>query len=134
MFAVGSEPSLVTSASGRSSYWAVLAIALLCLAVHPARAADAADVGQGAGMRMYRDPASGAIGAPPPAAVIQSAPRAALTESTAPAEPLVEEPVRVPAGGVKVNLRGRFRATVMRHADADGISQNECVETAGAPR
>lgn len=78
-------------------------------------------------MRMYRDPDTGVIGSPPPGvAVVESAPRpqAALEDRS---EGLTVEPGG-PAGGVKVNLRGRFRAAVQRHADESGVSGHECVE------
>jgi hypothetical protein len=85
-------------------------------------------------MRMYRDPDTGLVGAPPPGAVTgESAARAeqALRSAAAPAPPaLAEEPVAGPAGGFKVNLRGRFRAEVMRRADAADRTGHECVQPA----
>jgi len=80
---------------------------------------------------MYRDPDTGVIGSPPPGvASVEAAPRL-QAEVESRAAGLTVEPGG-PAGGVKVNLRGQFRAAVQRHADEHGVSGHECVEM-GAP-
>ncbi|MGE0519058.1 MAG: hypothetical protein AB7N53_07385 [Candidatus Binatia bacterium] len=77
-------------------------------------------------MRMYRDPQTGRIGAPPP---VEPDPGAAAATSQAVA-PLVQEAVTVPAGGVKVNLRGRYRAAVTRGlSPRNGGAVHECVQS-----
>lgn len=76
-------------------------------------------------MRMYRDPETGRVGAPSAAVLSNQAARAA-ERTNAPPE-LTAEPVAVPAGGVKVNLRGRYRAAVTRHDGGSGPASHECV-------
>ena len=89
-------------------------------------AARGADGGSGAGMRMYRDPATGSIGAPPPGAPAFAVPeQRELSNSTT---GLSEEPVAAPAGGVKVNLRGRFQAAVRRDVGIGNGAVHHCVE------
>jgi hypothetical protein len=82
-------------------------------------------------MRMYRDPETGAVGRPS-AAALQA--EVGADRAAAPAAPLVEEAVRGPAGGVKVNLRGTRRPAVVRHAGPPGVVVHECVEEAGGAR
>src|SRR5262245_23879237 len=65
--------------------------------------ATAAAAEQPAGMRVYRDPTTGRLATPPPSAV----PPANAEDGDD--EPLVEEPGDTPAGGVSVDLKGRFR-------------------------
>jgi hypothetical protein len=83
----------------------------------------------GPGMRAYVDPATGRLLAEPPRGV--AAPVAAA-EASRSSQGLVEEPV--PGGGVKVDLKGRFKsplvATVrpdgslsVRHDTSDGTSE-----------
>jgi hypothetical protein len=108
---------------------ATLATVLLGL-IGPA----AADDSRGGAMRMYRDPETGMLGAPPPSAAgIEATPPSAREQALS-AEPLIEEPAAAPAGGVKVNLQGRFRAAVTRHVGSSGPSLNECVQSGAAPR
>lgn len=105
-----------------------VAIAIVLLGVAPVSAADDTAAGQsGAAMRMYRDPDSGRIGAPPAAAFVGGAEPAQPNA----AEDLASEPVTAPAGGVKVNLRGRFQAAVQRHVGVSGPAAHSCVQ-AGA--
>src|SRR5690348_17056222 len=67
--------------------WTVLAAALVVLAFARAAAADDA-----AGMRVYRDPATGEFTAPPPeAAVVPESAASGAALGIAP-QPLVEEP------------------------------------------
>jgi hypothetical protein len=83
-----------------------LGYTLFALGLFNAAGAIAADgpatTPPGAAMRMYRDPDTGRIGAPSPEIVSDR-------------------------NGVKVNLRGRFRAAVRRSADS-GTVQHECTE------
>jgi len=81
----------------------------------PAPAADA-QAGAPAGapvMRIYRDPATGEIGAPPPGTPLEGATESVGTS----AEGLVETPGTSPAGGVTVDLKGRFRSAVSATKD-----------------
>ena len=95
------------------------------------QAATAADAAPDGSMRMYRDPQSGVVGAPSAAALQAEAARR-VTADTVTAEPLVEEPVKAPAGGVKVNLRGGHRPAVVRYADPGAPVVHECVSAPGA--
>ncbi len=77
-------------------------------------------------MRMFRDPQRGVLAAPTDAGLGDAAP---AVEAAAGAE-LREEAVRGPAGGTKVNLRGRMRAAVSRHAGVGGAT-HACVQEPG---
>lgn len=91
-------------------------------------AADAPS--QAGSMRIYRDPETGRIGAPPAAAPAGEPARPA--ERTNPPPSLIGEPVTAPAGGVKINLQGRYRAAVTRHAGGSGPATLECVGAGAA--
>ena len=83
-----------------------------------------------AGMRVFRDPATGAFTAPPTttgtadALSAVDATRARALE-TAPSE-LVEEPGTSPAGGVTLDLRGRFQSDQSATVDANGALHTRC--------
>lgn len=80
-----------------------------------AAAGDSAPPSTGAAMRLHRDPDTGAIsGGPSPRALTAAAAPGAERERANAAEALTEEPVAVPAGGVKVNLQGRFHPAETR--------------------
>lgn len=104
----------------------VLFLAWIGLAGVPAWAADAG-AADGA-MRVYRDPESGVVGRPSAAALPaeRGAPPAAA------AEPAPAEPVRGPAGGMKINLRGSHRPAIVRHANPGGAVVHQCVEGSAA--
>jgi len=87
---------------------------------------QAGDVTGGGSMRMFRDPQRGGLAAPTDGALRDAAP---AVEAVTGAE-LREEAVPGPAGGTKVNLRGRMRAAVSRHAGATG-AMHECVQAPG---
>ena len=89
--------------------------------------ASAADTASDASMRRFRAPAPDADA--PAAAALQA--EAAVAE---PAPPTEEEPVRAPAGGVKINLRRGHRPAVVRHADPGGPPVHECVDATGGGR
>lgn len=74
-------------------------------------------------MRIYRDPETGAVGRPSAQRAEQDTEPAAET-----AAPLQEESVDSPAGGIKVNLRGRHRPAVVRQLDGNGAAGHECVD------
>jgi hypothetical protein len=84
----------------------------------------------GAGMRLYRDPTTGRIGAPPAGAVLNRAAPAPRAESDR-AAALGEALEPGPGGGMRVRLSGRHRAVVRRHADSVGAT-HECVEGGAA--
>ena len=106
---------------------AVLLALGLC-AVASLAAADETTANRAApGMRLYRDPATGRVGAPPPGvSVDQVAPALRAAQSDrAPAVNEVLEPG--PGGGTRVRLSGRHRAVVRRDANSAGAS-HECVD------
>jgi hypothetical protein len=104
----------------------VLAIGTV-LIVGSAGAADPAGAPPtGSALRLYRDPDTGKIGAPPPAVLADQAAQAAARAQANAVEELTEEPVAAPAGGVKVNLRGRFQPAVTRQVSRPGVI--ECVQ------
>lgn len=96
----------------------VVAVALVAGFGAAAQAQDAPV----AAMRIYRDPASGVIGAPAPGAAESDA--AALQVEAA--DDLREEPVAVSAGGMKLNLRGRYRSAIQRQAGSVAQHPHEC--------
>jgi hypothetical protein len=88
------------------------------------------------GLRVYRDPNTGQLAAPPqdnPAWPLLLTPGElnALSRSSA---GLVEEAVTVPAGGFKVNLQGRFMSAGVVVAGTDGRMRRTCTAIhAGLP-
>ena len=109
----------------RANRWLLLLV--FCVAGVPAWGAEA--VAPDRSMRMYRDPATGAVG-PPSAAALRAEASAATTPVAS--APLVEEPVQGPAGGVKVHLRGAHRPAVVRRVEPSGAVVHECVEGGAA--
>ena len=106
-----------------------LAITLICLGfAAPAVAGDAEAQPSGAGMRLYRDPATGRIGAPAPNAVLDTAPAAAARIQASDAARDAEMLEPGPGGGKRMRLNGRFRAVVRRQVD----SAPECIEAGAA--
>lgn len=83
-------------------------------------------------MRIYRDPDTGVIGAPAPSVVVDEAARASERARTNAAEPLIAEPVDAPAGGIKVNLHGRFHPAETRCVIGSQPGPHECVESGTA--
>ncbi len=127
------EPRTKTQAGGNR----FLLRFLLCAGIGAAvpLCAHAADVGSPngaqpppqAGMRAYIDPQTGEFAEPPP-----GAPSGAGTTSEAfsrSSERLVEVPGTTPAGGVKVDLRGRFLSTFAATVDAAGKPAAACRST-----
>jgi hypothetical protein len=82
----------------------------------------AADEANAAGMRVYRDPATGAFTAPPPGTALPPSPRSLDTS----AQGLVETPGTSAAGGVTINLGGRFQSAVSATADNAGAVRTGC--------
>jgi hypothetical protein len=80
----------------------------------------------GAALRLYRDPETGKIGGPPAGSLTEQAEKAAASAPQGTAEELSEEPVTAPAGGVKVNLRGRFQPAATRRGSQPGVV--ECTQ------
>jgi len=103
------------------------------LIVGSAGAADPASApSTGSAMRLYRDPDTGKIGAPPPGVLADEAAKDAARARTNAVEELTDEPVAAPAGGVKVNLRGRFQPAATRRVSGSRPGVIECVQP-GAP-
>jgi hypothetical protein len=80
-----------------------------------------------AGLRVYRDPATGAFTAPPKTTGTADAlsTDSARALETAPGD-LVEESGASAAGGVTMHLQGRFRAEESATVDADGSAHTHC--------
>ncbi len=88
--------------------------------------AHGASADDGAGMRVYRDPATGEFTAPPPsAAVVPDAAGSAAALGSAPPA-LVEEPGSSAAGGVTIDLRGRFHSEESATIDEAGKIHTRC--------
>jgi hypothetical protein len=93
--------------------------------------ADDAPLGA-AGMRVYRDPATGAF-IPPPAGTT-------ALDTTPPADQalgtrrLVETAGASAAGGVTIDLHGAFQSEITATVDPDGRTRTGCVETQPASR
>jgi hypothetical protein len=108
---------------------AAILLAGVVLVGRPAAADETRPRLPGSAMRMYRDPATGQLGSPPEGALTDSA-------DSQPQTAAVEDPgadaVELPGGGVKVNLRGRYRSSVMRHLGPSGPTGHACTEV-GAP-
>lgn len=83
-------------------------------------------------MRIYRDPDTGAVGAPAPNVVTDDATRAVAGAPANAAAPLIAGPVDAPAGGIKIDLHGRFQAAVTRHVVGSQPGPHECVESGTA--
>jgi hypothetical protein len=106
---------------------ALAAAACTALAA-PAALADDPTGAAAPSMRLYRDPQTGAIGAPTGAAALDDQPAAAASARQRVATELSEEAVEVPGGGVKINLRGNFRAAVRRVVQDGGPGGHTCTE------
>lgn len=96
----------------------------------PASADDTRPGPPGSAMRMYRDPATGQLGSPPAGSLTDSADQP-QTRAAAVEDPGAEA-VELPGGGVKINLRGRYRSSVTRHLGPSGPMGHACTDV-GAP-
>lgn len=116
---------------------AAVALALVLLVTAPARADDVARVApttSGAapdGMRVYRDPATGAFVAAP---VAGTPPLAASRAFATSAQGLVETPGTSSAGGMTVDLGSSFQSAVTATVDANGHVRTDCGASAGPAR
>lgn len=124
----------------RSARWHRHAAALAVLAIALAGAGrayaeDAASSGAAAGAaggdaawRVYRDPTTGRMQAPPAGAAVGagSPSGTATAQSTA---PLTERPSDVPGGGVLVDLHGRFDSAAVAHRAPSGAATVDCVQS-----
>jgi lysophospholipase L1-like esterase len=90
--------------------------------------------GGSGGMTIYVDPVTGAI-IPPPSGphTLRTSP-ADTTAPAPPAEKLPETPGTSPAGGIKLDLQGRFQSAVVAHTRADGTIATECEARGPNPR
>lgn len=83
----------------------------------------------GAGMRVYRDPATGEFTAPPPGAELPPVAHA----PGGPSEPtLLETPGTSPAGGVTIDLRGAFQSSITATANESGVRTDCHTDASGA--
>jgi hypothetical protein len=77
------------------------------------------------GMKAYRDPVTGERVGPPPAAVPPSAPQpSSLSRSQTGLEVV---PTGTAAGGFRVDLKGRFRSSLVATKQPDGRVATRCV-------
>ena len=107
------------------------AVAMAVFSAATTSAADDASANQSsAAMRMYRDPQTGQLGAPPPGALGSGSVTVSEAAQPSAAQELTSEPL--PGGGRKVDLHGRFMAAVQRHADGSGTATHECVQAGTA--
>jgi hypothetical protein len=81
-----------------------------------------ADDASGAGMRVYRDPATGVFTSPPPGTSVPPTARALGTA----AQSLVETPGTSAAGGVTIDLGDRFQSAVVGAVGGDGTVRTQC--------
>ena len=113
---------------------AVLATAISFPGTSNAAGADgAATSGDASAMRVYRDPTTGQITAPPPE-VHRSAEPESTTDTTLPASPppLVDEPN--PRGGGKARLSDAYEHSTYATKDAAGKTKLDCVRGDSAPK
>lgn len=122
------------NAIARHLGWAALAAAGLltqaCTTLGPDdnRSTDAQPT---AGMRAYKDPVTGRFGEPPAGAPERAvAAEAAVSTS---AESLTETPGQTPAGGVRLDLQGRFRSYSAATKDEEGRIKVHCLPAAPQP-
>jgi hypothetical protein len=77
------------------------------------------------GMKAYRDPVTGERVGPPPGALPPSAPQpSALSRSQVGLEAV---PGQTAAGGIRVDLKGRFRSSLVATKQPDGRVSTRCV-------
>ena len=77
------------------------------------------------GMKAYRDPVTGERVGPPRGAVPPSAPQpSALSRSQVGLEAV---PGQTAAGGIRVDLKGRFRSSLVAKKQPDGTISTRCV-------
>jgi hypothetical protein len=77
------------------------------------------------GMKAYRDPVTGERVGPPPVALPPSAPQpSALSRSHTGLEVV---PTGTAAGGFRVDLKGRFRSSLVATKQPDGTVSTRCV-------
>jgi hypothetical protein len=88
---------------------------------------------QPAGQRVYIDPTTGKVGVPPAGAAAPSAAGGAATTAAPAPAPLAQQAVASPAGGVMVDLEGRFRREVRAQVQPDGKVTTECVPAEPRP-
>jgi lysophospholipase L1-like esterase len=86
------------------------------------------------GMTIYVDPASGAIAPPPPGPRTFRAPATNTAAFESYSEELLEIPGTTPAGGIKLDLQGRFRSAVVAHTRTDGTVETQCEAPGPNPR
>ncbi len=121
-----------TSAAARGLVFvAALVVVLGTVVARGSSHADEPSAAGAEGMRVYRDPATGAFVPPPPGTTM---PDMTGARDSGAARALVETPGTSPAGGVMIDLQGAFQSTVTATVDAQGKVGTHCAETAPAPR
>ncbi len=122
------------NAIARHLGWAALAAAALfnqaCTTLGPDdhRPADAQPA---AGMRAYKDPVTGRFVEPPAGAPERAMATQAAVSTTA--EGLTETAGQTPAGGVRLDLQGRFRSHAVATRDVEGRVKVHCLPAAPQP-
>lgn len=81
-----------------------------------------------AGRKVYLDPVTGKLGPPPPGnqSTTQQLPVDTENALSTSADGLVQTTLTGPAGGVKIDLQGRFRSEVVVTLDAQGGLSTRC--------
>jgi hypothetical protein len=79
------------------------------------------------GMKAYRDPVTGERAGPPPGAVAPSGPEALGSSLSRSEVGLEAVPTGTPAGGIRVDLKGRFRSSLVATKRPDGTIATRCV-------
>jgi lysophospholipase L1-like esterase len=100
--------------------------------LEPTSAEDALE--SAGGMTIYVDSTSGAIAPPPSGSRTLRAPATDTAAFGSSSEGLLEIPGTTPAGGIKLDLQGRFRSAVVAHTRADGTVAMECAAPDANPR
>lgn len=89
--------------------------------------AEPATRGAGAApSQAFRDPETGRFVEPAPDQLLDAGPQRLVAALSTSAEGLVEEPVAASPGGVRVNLRRRFRSAVVAERSPGGELSVEC--------
>lgn len=81
------------------------------------------------GLRAYRDPLTGERRLPPPGREPTLAPGAPLGTMSRSLQGLIQERGPTHAGGVRVDLRGRFRSALVATRNKDGSVSTHCIES-----
>ena len=108
----------------RAVVFGMLAAVTVGAVAGAARAGDSPQAPGVAGMRVYRDPVTGAVGTPPPDLLIPAEP------ATRRATPQVESPGTSTAGGWKLDMSAAPMHAIVATPDPEGKPKTQCVPAA----